>query len=561
MNERLGQILLDHGSITERQLVEGLELAEKHERKLGHQLLLNGIVGEEVLYRALAEQSGFKMGSPDKILDILDKDLIDKVPRPYLTHSQFLPVRKRGRNLLVVSADPNAPFEDLGQALEALHVEVQIVTPTTLRRIWSILDLAPGEMPRTVARDDDDLLDKSQESRLVAMFEAILLDAIDSRASDIHLEIYNGEPRLRYRIDGHMHDIPRFSLQQNDLRGVVQVIKISSEMDITERRLPQGGRIRRRAGDQVFDLRVQTQPALHGEHVVIRLLHQEQKVLSIEDLGFSGENADQYRRLLTSPQGLVLVVGPTGSGKSTTLYAGLQLLARDASRKVLTVEDPIEYALDGVQQSAVHPEIGFAFADAMRAFVREDPDVILVGEIRDAETALEAIRASQTGHLVLSTLHCNDSVDAVQRLFDLGMHPNSIASELIAVMSQRLVRRICDQCRQPAEPDEEILGELFPGHVPDTFQCFEGKGCAVCNGRGTKGRIAAVELLRVGANIRDGISNQMTVDQLRTLAYAGGLKPIRNNLIELVLQGVTPMSEIRRTLSIEQMAPKQEITD
>jgi type IV pilus assembly protein PilB len=240
------------------------------------------------------------------------------------------------------------------------------------------------------------------------------------------------------------------------------VLKVSSELDISEHRLPQGGRFTARAGGRVFDLRVQTQPSLHGEHAILRLLPQGEKLLTIEDLGFAPHIAQAYDRLLRVPAGLVLVVGPTGSGKSTTLYAGLQVLSRDPTRKVISVEDPIEYALDGIQQVVARPDLGFGFAQAMRAFVREDPDVILVGEIRDGETALEAIRASQTGHLVLSTLHCNDAVDAVQRLRDLGMHKNSIAAELQAVFAQRLAKRICPGCKIDAVPDPSSRARCFP---------------------------------------------------------------------------------------------------
>jgi type IV pilus assembly protein PilB len=295
---------------------------------------------------------------------------------------------------------------------------------------------------------------------------------------------------------------------------------------------------------------------LHGEHAVIRLLSQSDRVLSLDELGMSPRVARLYQRLLDNPAGLVLVVGPTGSGKSTTLYAALRTLAKDSRLKVITVEDPIEYSIDNIQQTRARPEIGFNFADAMRSFVRQDPDVILVGEIRDRETAIEAIRASQTGHLVLSTLHSNDAVDALQRLYDLGILPNSIAGELLAVVAQRLAKRICPECRQPAEPDPVILRELFPDHVPPSFRCFEGKGCQECSGRGTRGRIAAIEYMHVNDDIRNIISRQPPVGELRWQALDSGLITMRDSALDHVIKGTIPMSELRRILPQDRMAPE-----
>jgi type IV pilus assembly protein PilB len=271
----------------------------------------------------------------------------------------------------------------------------------------------------------------------------------------------------------------------------------------------------------------------------------------------SARVSSAYRRLLDNPSGLVLVVGPTGSGKSTTLYAGLQLLADDGRRKVITVEDPIEYSIDNIQQTRVRTEIGFGFADAMRSFVRQDPDVILVGEIRDHETALEAMRASQTGHVVLSTLHCNDSVDALQRLYDLGIHPNSIAGELLAVIAQRLAKRICTACREEVEPDPAIVAELFPDDVPAGFRCFEGSGCSECRGRGTRGRIAIVEYLHVTDAIRRFISTQPSVSELRWQALDSGLITMRDSALDHVIEGIIPLTELPRLLPQERMAPEQ----
>ena len=261
--------------------------------------------------------------------------------------------------------------------------------------------------------------------------------------------------------------------------------------------------------------------------------------------------------MLENPSGLVLVVGPTGSGKSTTLYAGLSELAKDIRRKILTIEDPIEYSISNIQQTWTRPEIGFSFADGMRSFVRLDPDVILVGEIRDTETALEAIRASQTGHVVLSTLHSNDAVDALQRLYDLEVQPNSVASELKAVIAQKLAKRICPDCKAEAEPDPAILAELFPADVPGNFPCYEGKGCDNCSGRGTRGRVAVVEYMQVNSEIRDAISQKFPVARLRAIALDSGLTTMRDSGLSHVIQGVIPLSELRRALPVDRMAPEK----
>lgn len=559
---RLGDLLVAETGVHRSQIEHAAREARRTQRRLGEVVLEETTLSETDVYRALAHQRDLPFGDVDGLLARVDLDVVRAVPRAFLMHNHVIPIAREDDALLVATTEPDGSAADLAKALAARALHLHLVTPTDYRRLWSGVDRveATRDMPRADAKDAREDLFRADgrselDARFVGLFEALLLDAIGERASDIHLERYGERVRVRLRVDGELRDIPRYAMTPEELRGVINVIKVSSELDIAERRLPQGGRMRRRAGGRAFDLRVQTQPSLHGEHTVIRLLPQDTRVLTIEDLGFDAELATSYRRLLDHPAGLVLVVGPTGSGKSTTLYAGLQILARDATRKVLTVEDPIEYSIDGVQQSQVKPEIGFSFADAMRSFVRQDPDVILVGEIRDGETALEAMRASQTGHLVFSTLHCNDAVDAVQRLLDLGMHPNSVASELLAVLAQRLARRVCDACRSVATPDPELLAELWPkGDVPTDFRCYEGAGCARCGGHGTYGRIAVVEYLPTGPEVRRGIAHRMPIDELRALALRSGLRTLRETALALVQAGAIPLRELRDMLSVERMA-------
>jgi type IV pilus assembly protein PilB len=399
------------------------------------------------VFRQLAAQASFRFDQADDLLKIADSTVADRVPTRFSEFHRMVAICVQDEHLVIATHDTSIHVPELASAMGVSGIDVRLVTPTDYERLRRALQLgqfgiveAPHERERIreLAPQPETI-----DAETIALFDAIILDAVANRASDIHFEMYGNRPRLRIRVDGDMREVDHFHFSAERFVTIVNVGKVRARLDIAERRAPQGGRFSTQVHDQVFDVRVQTQPSLHAEHLVLRLLPQDKKPPAITDLGFSDSLAASYERMLRSPGGLMLVVGPTGSGKSTTLYAGLQLLAQDETRKVMSIEDPIEYAIDRVQQSQVLPEVGFTFANAMRAFVREDPDVILVGEIRDKETALEAIRASQTGHLVLSTLHCNDTVDAVQRLVDLEMHPTSVSSELLAVISQRLAKRIC----------------------------------------------------------------------------------------------------------------------
>jgi len=563
-SREVGDILIEMGLIDSADLDRAREAASLQGSEIVHELRRVPRLQDHDLYRALAHQHGVQFGEVEPLLGAMDTSLFEHVPRAFLDHNHMIPIRIEGNVLRVATTNPDAPIEDFRKAFPGTQIELLLVTPTDFRRLWATLDLSrPGTGPSPpeilVEETSEDLLTKQPdaelEARLVHLFEALILDAIGESASDVHLELYGDRVRVRLRVDGELRDLDRYLLTRRELAGLINVVKIRAELDISERRLPQGGRLRLRAGGEFFDLRVQTQPSLHGEHAVIRLLPQTSKLVSIEELGFPQVSARQYERLLENPAGLVLVVGPTGSGKSTTLYAGLKRLAVDGRRKVITVEDPIEYSIENIQQTSVRPEIGFCFADAMRSFVRQDPDVILVGEIRDTETALEAMRASQTGHVVLSTLHCNDAIDAVQRLFDLGSHPNSIASELLAVVAQRLAKRICTSCRSEIEPDPKILAELFPEGTPGSFRSFEGRGCERCNGRGTHGRVAVIEYMEVNSAIRRAISAQPSVEELRRIALDAGLITMRDSAVDHVTQGVVPLSELPRVLPKERMAP------
>jgi len=514
---------------------------------------------ERTELRSSAAERGLACMALDEIADDLDIDVFEAVPRAFLQHNQMIPIDRRGNLVRILSCNPDARVEAIGGAFPGCSIELILVTPSDFRLMWTTCELRAAEVHvfssvRDAATRDLEEDPHELDAHFVKLFETLLVDAVRRRASDIHLERYRSEVRVRLRIDGELVDNRRLHLSSTEVVGLINVIKIRANMNIAERRLPQGGRIYTRIHRVPYDLRVQTQPSLHGEQAVLRLLPQTGQLRSIGDLGFSLDMAATYSRLLQVPSGMLLVVGPTGSGKSTTLYAGLKMLAEDNNRKVITVEDPIEYSVFGIQQTQVQPSIGFHFADAMRSFVRLDPDVILLGEIRDPETALEAIRASQTGHLVLSTLHSNDTTDAVQRLLDLRMHPNSIGSELLAVISQRLSKRICPNCRARVEPDGDLLSEVFPDGAAQSFRCFAGRGCDECEGTGTHGRIAVYELLRASPALRSAISSGAGVDELRGIADRAGLISLRSSLLEHVVTGRVPFSEARRLLPIERIA-------
>jgi type IV pilus assembly protein PilB len=561
----VSEALIDMGLIDEKLVHSAREEASR--LRLPLMTVIQRRLGEEdvSVYRTLAKRLGIRYAEADKLFPEIDRGLFRQFSRTFLDHYRLIPIARKDGMLVIATDNPDAQVE----ALETMHpgvpVERVLVTPTDYRRLWSTINvIEKGRQPKAKtppppAHETDDFaedLNNDISPYLVAVYEAILLDAVSEKASDIHIERYHQRVRVRLRVDGELFDLEHYQLTPVEMIGVVNVIKTRAELNIAERRLPQGGRSRLRVGQTTYDMRIQTQPALHGEHVVIRLLPQSGRAMGLKEIGLAPRLVSQYQRLLDNPAGLVLIVGPTGSGKSTTLSAGLQELADDGRRKVITVEDPIEYAIDNIQQTRVHSKIGFEFADAMRSFVRQDPDVILVGEIRDSETALEAARASQTGHLVLSTLHCNDAVDAVQRLYDLGLHRNSIASELLAVIAQRLAKRICTHCRKQVAPDEKILHELFPEEVPDNFRCFVGTGCSQCNQRGTRGRVAVVEFMQVNADFRDVISRQPPLGELRWRALDAGLVTMRDSALDLVIQGVIPMSELPRILPAERMAPE-----
>ena len=548
----LDEILVELGMLRP-EVAERLKRRAEEEGRTPEELLLSEtVVVATDLVMARAIKYGLKYTNVDALRQMADRGVIHAVSEAFIQRTRLMPLTLSMASLVVVTTDPHASIDEVNRVFRAPSVELYLVSDIDFRRLW-----ASVELERIGGDLDIDASDPERRTRSIELLEALLLEAAGERASDIHLERFGDVAQVRLRVDGALWRLNGFRLNVDELAGVVNVLKINAGMDITEQRRPQGGRFTRRVSGVDYTLRVETQPSLDGEHAIIRMLRQHNQVLSIEQLGFPAEAAERYRRLLRSPGGLMLVVGPTGSGKTTTLYAGLQRLAQDAQRKVITVEDPIEYSFTGIQQTQVNELVQFTFSNALRHLVRQDPDVIVLGEIRDTDTARETIRASQTGHLVLSTLHSNQAVGAIQRLRDLDMHPNSISGELLAVIAQRLARRVCEGCRVKDEaPPRWILDELFPEGVPEAFVAYRGRGCARCSGHGTFGRIAVVEFLDVAMPVRRAIAADASTDELRSVAQSGGwLVSMRDSAIEHVKQGRMPLSEVPRIIGREWMSP------
>ena len=562
-----GMTLLDMGMVDQAMLSRARKIARV--KKLPVIKILRDMLDLEdtTLYRRLADENGMPFSAVDELLKNIDPQLMEIFSRSFLDSHHLIPLKVEDGCLHVATDDPDSSVEDIYHMYPYDRVLKTLVTPNDFKRLWTTIEISIQGNDRQLRAEAAKKSVKKElpsakkapriEAHLITLMDALLLDAVSEGASDIHIEHYKERTRIRLRVDGDLHDITHYRLSSKEAKGLVNVIKIRGEMDIGEKRLPQGGRSQLIVSDVVYDLRVQIQPSLHGEAVVIRLLPQTDNIVSIENLGMAPAVAKHYRRLLDNPSGLVLVVGPTGSGKTTTLYAGLSELAKDGRRKVITIEDPIEYSMEDIQQTSTRPDIGFNFADGMRSFVRQDPDVILVGEIRDQETAVEAIRASQTGHIVLSTLHSNDAVDALQRIYDLNVHPNSVASELMGVIAQKLAKRICSHCKEETVSDPLILKELFPEGTPQSFRSYRGKGCEKCHGKGTHGRVAVVEYMQVNGEIRNAISMQLPVAKLRSIALDSGLITMRDSALDHVINGVILLSEVPRILPMERMAPEK----
>jgi general secretion pathway protein E len=488
--------------------------------------------------------------------------LTTQLTAEYLEHYALLPLRVQEPNILVATwkdqrdLDPQA-LDDLrlifDREIELVRCAEREMLPV-IRRLYGIDPNTAQEMIEGLATESsaatvgeiplDDLVHLANEAPVVKLVNLLVLEALEARASDVHLEAYAHGLRVRYRVDGVLQEAP--SPPAHLSAAIISRLKIMAELDIAERRLPQDGRIRLKLQDRQVDVRVATLPTLLGESVVLRLLDKEQGRIALTDLGMASDTLEQFSQIIARPHGIVLATGPTGSGKTTTLYAAVDLI-RTGREKILTVEDPVEYQLVGVPQVAVNDKIGVTFATALRALLRQDPDVMLVGEIRDSDTAEIATQAALTGHLVLSTLHTNDAPSALTRLLELGVAPYLVSSTVEAVLAQRLVRRICESCKveSPLLPAES---DLIGDRAHKAQSLWRGAGCRECRGTGFRGRVGIYELLVVDDDIRAEIQRGGGAASLRAIAR-NRMRSMRDDGIRLVLAGRTTLEEVVRVTS------------
>jgi len=482
-----------------------------------------------------------------------DTSLLSRLPLAFARNNLLLPLREDAGKLLVATSEPAnlLALDEVGglfrMPVQAIAVPPQAVLEA-INRLYTrmsssaqdVVEELEGEDLNTIAselNEPRDLLDLTDEAPVIRLLNSILFQAVKERASDIHIEPYEREVEVRFRIDGILYKMltPPKVVQE----ALISRVKIMSGLNIAEKRLPQDGRIRVIVAGRNIDIRVSIIPTFFGERVVLRLLDKKKGILSLEDIGISSDGVKTMERLLCRNNGIILVTGPTGSGKSTTLYAALNRL-NSSEKNIITVEDPIEYQLKGVGQIQVNPKIDLTFANGLRSILRQDPDIIMVGEIRDVETAEIAIQASLTGHLVFSTLHTNDAATAITRLIDMGIEPFMVASSLSAVLAQRLVRLICPHCREEYNPEQAYPGITLPPVL------YRGKGCDRCFGLGTMGRTLIHELLLIDADICSMIIKQTPAGVIKEYAISRGMKTLRDDGLEKAAAGITTIQEVMR---------------
>lgn len=543
---RLGDLLVNSGIITEKQLEEALQEKDPNQ-KLGDVLLQKGLITEHQLIEVLE----FQLGIPHVSLYNypFDQSLIKLVPEDFSKRHLVIPLKKEGSKLYVAMADPLDYFaiNDL-QLTTGFSIEPVIATKDDI--IQSIPKLYNSDELLTSFRTSETESEaeetvEDESSPIVLLVKQIIEEAVALRASDIHIDPHGQKLVIRYRIDGTIKTAKTLPKQAQG--PLITRIKVLAQLDITEQRIPQDGRIQIDVDFHKVDLRVSTVPTIHGEKVVIRILDLSKAINNLNQLGFHDHHLLLIKELIHKPYGMILVTGPTGSGKSSTMYAALNSLNRE-DVNIITVEDPVEYQIEGINQIQVNPNVGLTFAAGLRAILRQDPNIIMVGEIRDRETAEMAVRASITGHLVLSTLHTNDAAGAIVRLKDIGVEPFLIASSLRGVISQRLIRKTCKDCLQ-VEKATDREKEIFAKYGLTIDTVHRGKGCPTCSMTGYRGRTAICEVLTIDDELRKWILKQdQSARKLQEKAVANGMEPIIKNGLRKVQEGITTTEEILRVV-------------
>ena len=556
--KQLGEILLDEGLVTEAQLMAALDEQLVRGQSLGRTLVEIGVLTEGQLVAALARQVGMAFVDLDEYP--VDRAAVSMVPAALCRRYTVLPVGFQDGSLVLATADPgNVVAVDDVRTVSGMAVLPIVATFENLTRAIDRFCRADGEMEDLSSAFEEEQapqeVDLSRvgdvvedDAPIVRYVNLLVTQAISDRASDIHIEPTEHDLRVRYRIDGVLHEMQRSPKQIQG--GVISRVKILSDIDIAERRKPQDGRMSVTHNGRKIDLRVATLPTVWGEKIVMRILDNSTASLDLRDLAFLEHNYATYREAYTKPYGMILVTGPTGSGKSTTLYATLNAVSRPEIN-VITVEDPVEYRLAGINQVQVNPKAGLTFAGALRSILRSDPDVVLLGEIRDHETAQIAIEAALTGHLVLSTLHTNDAPSAVTRLVEMGIEPFLVGSALDAVVAQRLARRLCDKCKEPYVPTEtELISARFPWVPGEPLpELFRPEGCVACSRTGYRGRIALHEVMRVTEDIERHAVARSSSAEIAATARAQGMITLRDDGWQKVAAGRTSIEEILRVVA------------
>jgi type IV pilus assembly protein PilB len=563
--KRLGERLLEAGLLTAEQLDQGLGAHRRSGTPLGETLITLGLLQPKDLGPLLAQSLGVSYLNPREVE--VDDRLIDSIPESFVRERRVLPFRIEDGRLFVATADPLdlSVLDDLKLIAGMPVVAVLSMERELLAAINTQFDArrhaeealreidsegsGNGDTGGELSPEELSLL--AADAPVVRLVNSIIHGAFGAGVSDIHLEPQKEQTRVRYRIDGLLYD--HMTIPKQHQAAVLSRVKIMAQLNIAERRLPQDGRVALTYQGKEYDLRVSTMPSMFGEKAVMRVLDKSSIRLSFGDLGLLPEQQQQLGWLVTRPYGMVLVTGPTGSGKSTTLYAALATI-NEPAKNIITIEDPIEYQLTGITQTQINPKVGMTFARGLRSMVRQDPDVIMVGEIRDLETAEIAVQAALTGHLVLSTLHTNDSPGAVVRLDHMGVEPFLISSSVIGVLAQRLLRVICPTCKEWYTPPAAFLTQLQTNGtpLPAGTQLARGLGCQECNHLGYRGRTAVFEVLRISDAIRELVLKRQSALAIREQAQKEGLRTMRQSAIEKALQGVTSAEEILRVIYVEE---------
>jgi general secretion pathway protein E len=562
----LGAILLETTGLTPEQLAAAREKQTETGRRLSDVLVAEGMVSADEVLAALARQLDLPV-RPSIRPDVVDETLIERVPIGFCKSHVLLPLQREVDGAVRVAvANPHdlGPVDDLRMLFDGAEIRLELANQRTiLGAINEVYDRGIGStdalaedaaedldhLVEDISQEPQDLLEAADDAPIIKLVNSLLQHAVKDRASDVHLEPFEQEIRVRFRIDDVLYE-PMKPLPRALQASIVSRIKIMGGLNIAEKRLPQDGRIRLKIAGRDYDVRLSTVPIAYGERVVLRLLPRTQDLLNLERIGFNQQQLELMARLTARPNGIVLVTGPTGSGKTTTLYAALSRI-NATDKNIITIEDPVEIQLMGIGQIEVKPSIGLSFANGLRSILRQDPNVILVGEIRDLETAEIAIQASLTGHLVFSTLHTNDAASAITRLVDMGVEPFLVASSLAAVLAQRLVRVLCKDCREAYEASREELTEIGIRPPDRPIRVYRPEGCAGCNYTGYKGRVGIFELMLVDDAIRAMISQNVDSKSVKQTAQRKGMRTLRTDGARKVLQGITSVAEILRATEEE----------